>query len=166
MRYIVSVSGKRVEVDVRPENVVIDGRTIRAAISDVEDTPVRLVTIGDRVYRVIARHGAVRGEYSLWLDGFSFAVEALDSRTRAIRDLTAASARSSGPMPLLAPMPGLIVRVQVEPGDTVTAGQGLVMMEAMKMENELRSQSAGRVVRVLASAGMAVEKGAVLIELE
>jgi pyruvate carboxylase subunit B len=63
-------------------------------------------------------------------------------------------------------MPGLVVRVNVQPGDEVQAGQGLVVMEAMKMENELRAPAAGRVRAILAAPGTAVEKGAVLIELE
>ena len=63
-------------------------------------------------------------------------------------------------------MPGLIVRVNAQVGDTVQAGQGLVVMEAMKMENELRAQSAGRVKAVLVAPGAVVEKGALLIELE
>jgi pyruvate carboxylase subunit B len=63
-------------------------------------------------------------------------------------------------------MPGLVVRVNVQPGDAVQAGQGLVVMEAMKMENELRSAAAGRVKSVLAQPGTAVEKGTVLVELE
>ena len=63
-------------------------------------------------------------------------------------------------------MPGLIVRVGVKPGDEVRAGQGLIVMEAMKMENELRAVAAGRVKAVLAQPGMAVEKGALLVELE
>jgi pyruvate carboxylase subunit B len=62
-------------------------------------------------------------------------------------------------------MPGLVVRVHVQPGDRVEAGQGLVAMEAMKMENELRAPSAGSVVAVRVEAGAIVEKGAVLIEL-
>jgi len=69
-----------------------------------------------------------------------------------------------GPAPLRAPMPGLIVRVEVEPGDAVKAGQGVVIMEAMKMENELHSERDGVVARVLVAAGEPVEKGAVLIE--
>jgi pyruvate carboxylase subunit B len=63
-------------------------------------------------------------------------------------------------------MPGLIVRVHVQSGDQVQAGQGLVVMEAMKMENELRVQAAGRVKTVLVTPGSVVEKGALLIELE
>jgi pyruvate carboxylase subunit B len=63
-------------------------------------------------------------------------------------------------------MPGLVVRVAVAVGDQVAAGQGLVVMEAMKMENELRSSAAGTVKAVHAAPGSAVEKGTVLVELE
>jgi pyruvate carboxylase subunit B len=58
------------------------------------------------------------------------------------------------------------VRVSVAEGDEVQAGQGLVVMEAMKMENELRAAAAGRVRRVLVGPGTAVEKGAVLVEMD
>jgi biotin carboxyl carrier protein len=63
-------------------------------------------------------------------------------------------------------MPGLVVRVLVQPDERVPAGQGLVVIEAMKMENELRAPSAGIVRRVGVTAGSAVEKGALLIELD
>jgi pyruvate carboxylase subunit B len=62
-------------------------------------------------------------------------------------------------------MPGLVVRVHVQEGDEVQAGQGLVVMEAMKMENELRAAAAGTVKRVHVAPGKAVEKGAILVEL-
>jgi len=71
-----------------------------------------------------------------------------------------------GPAPLLAPMPGMVVRVQVQVGDVVQPGQGLVVMEAMKMENELRATAPATVKAVIAQPGTAVEKGALLIELE
>jgi pyruvate carboxylase subunit B len=63
-------------------------------------------------------------------------------------------------------MPGMIVRLNVKEGDQVRAGQGLVVMEAMKMENELRAAASGTVLRVLVSPGNAVEKGAILLEME
>ncbi len=80
--------------------------------------------------------------------------------------MAATSQASAGPAPLIAPMPGLIVRIKVAIGDLVQAGQGLVIMEAMKMENELRSSAAGKVRSISAEEGSAVEKGAVLVELE
>jgi pyruvate carboxylase subunit B len=137
-----------------------------AHLTELEGTPVRLVTIGDEVHRVVARRGATRGRYTLWLDGFRYEVEALDERSRAIRELSGASSAPSGPAPLVAPMPGMIVRIAVQVGDAVQAGQSLIVMEAMKMENELRASTAGTVKAVLAQTGAAVEKGAILLELE
>jgi pyruvate carboxylase subunit B len=166
MRYIVAVNGARSTVEREGDRVIADGVDAPASIEEVGGTPLRLVTIGSQVHRVIVRQRAGKGTYQLWLDGHVYDVEALDERARAIRDLSEASAGPVGPAPLIAPMPGLIVRVSVAEGDEVTAGQGLVVMEAMKMENELRAQGKGRVKRVLAVPGSAVEKGTVLVEME
>jgi pyruvate carboxylase subunit B len=166
VKYIVSVGGERTAIELDAGEVKLDGRSVPVALADVDGTPVRLVRVGDRVYRVIVRARAGRGSYTLWLDGFNYEIEALDERTRTIRDLTAAQSGPVGPAPLVAPMPGLIVRVNVEIGDSVSAGQGLVVMEAMKMENELRAAGAGKVKAVHAKAGEAVDKGTLLVELE
>ena len=166
MKYVVDVNSETIEVDLETTGVVVSGKTLQAHLAELEGTPVRLVTIGNEVHRVIVRRGESRGRYTLSVDGFRYEVEALDERTRAIRDLSGASAAASGPAPLRAPMPGLVVRVNVQGGDVVAAGQGLVVMEAMKMENELRASSAGRVKAVHIQPGTAVDKGALLIELE
>ena len=166
MKYIVSVNGRRTTIELGTGEVELGGRTIAVSLADVEGTPVRLVRVGDKVHRVIVRNRAGRGCYTLWLDGFTYEIEALDERTRTIRDLTAAQSGPAGPAPLVAPMPGLIVRVMAEPGDVVAPGQGLVVMEAMKMENELRAAGSGRVRAVHAKPGEAVDKGALLVELE
>ena len=165
MKYVVQVGEERVIVELEADGVHVGDERLRAHLAEVEGTPVRLVAIGDEVHRVLVRRHGERGRYTLWLDGYRYEVEALDERTRAIRDLSAASNVAAGPAPLLAPMPGLVVRVNVEPGAEVRAGQPLVVMEAMKMENELRSPAAGTVKSVAARVGQAVEKGALLIEL-
>lgn len=167
MKYIVDIAGKRIEVAVDGDQVSVDGGASETArLSELEGTPVRLVTIGDAVHRVMARRDGQRGSYSLRIDGRRFAVEALDERTRAIRDMSAAAAGPAGPTPVKAPMPGLMVRINVKAGDEVTAGQAVAAMEAMKMENELRAPAAGRVKAVHAAVGQAVEKGALLVEFE
>jgi biotin carboxyl carrier protein len=166
MKYFVQVGTEEIEVVLDGDVVTVDGQSATAHVTDVEGTPVRMVTIGDQVHRVIARRGSARGRYTLWLDGFRHEVEALDERTRAIRELAAASTGPSGPAPVVAPMPGMIVRITAEVGDQVQPGQGLVVMEAMKMENELRAMAAGTVRAILVQPGMAVEKGAILLELE
>jgi biotin carboxyl carrier protein len=63
-------------------------------------------------------------------------------------------------------MPGLVVRIQTEPGQHVQAGTPLIVLEAMKMENELKAAAAGVVKLVRVAAGEAVEKGQILVELE
>jgi pyruvate carboxylase subunit B len=165
MKYVVMVAGNRVEVVIDGEGVWVGGERVDARLAEVDGTPVKIVTIGDRVHRVVAQQGPARGQYALWIDGHRYDVEALDERTRAIRDLSAATTRASGPAPLIAPMPGLIVRVNVQVGDAVQAGQGVIVMEAMKMENDLRTQSSGIVSALRVKPGDAVEKGAVLVEL-
>ena len=166
MKYLVRIGGEEYEVLLDGDGVHIDGQDVTAFAEQIDGTPVRLVTIGEEIHRVVVRPGPSRGLYTLWLDGYRFDVEAFDERTRAIRDLSGTAAGPSGPAPLKAPMPGLIVRVNVAVGDAVQAGQGLVVMEAMKMENEWRAQAAGKVKSIVVSPGTAVEKGALLIELE
>ncbi|HEY3286859.1 MAG TPA: biotin/lipoyl-containing protein [Gemmatimonadaceae bacterium] len=165
MKYFVDIGKERLEVDLDGETARIGGVSRPVHLSDVEGTPVHLVGIGGRVHRVVARRLPERGRYTLRFDGWRFDVEALDERTRVIRDLTAEQAAHAGPLPVTAPMPGMIVRVHVQPGDTVTQGQGVISMEAMKMENELRAATAGTVKAVLVKPGQAVEKSAVLVEL-
>ena len=166
MKYVVEIAGKTVDVEIDGDKVRVDGEEVAARIADLPGTPIVLLTIGDSVYRVAAARGQSKGRYSLATDGRRYEVEALDERTRTIRELSAATAGPAGPAPLIAPMPGLIVRVNVAPGDQVKAGQGLVVMEAMKMENELRAVAAGTVKAVRVNAGTAVERGATLVELE
>ncbi|MEO7521075.1 MAG: biotin/lipoyl-containing protein [Gemmatimonas sp.] len=165
MKYVVDVNGTRVVVELDGASATIEGEGYDVALTPSDGTPVRLVRIGDEVHRVLARRGDARGRWLLDVDGTRFETEALDERLRTIRDLTAAAEVRSGPAPLLAPMPGLVVRVSVRPGDVVSAGQGLVVMEAMKMENELCASAAGVVLAVKVEAGVAVNKGALLVEL-
>lgn len=104
------------------------------------------------------------------VDGWRFELLVEDEdraalRERASRDRTAAGA-AGGPLEIRAIIPGRIASVAVVPGDTVQAGQTLLAVEAMKMQNELRAPRAGTVSRVPAGAGSTVELGDVLVVLE
>jgi pyruvate carboxylase subunit B len=166
VKYVVDVAGTTVEVELDGDLVRVDGVEVSATMSELPGTPIVLLTLGNEVHRVAVTRDKSRGRYALSIDGRGYQVEALDERTRAIRALSAAAAGPLGPAPLIAPMPGMIVRVNVAVGDSVQAGQGLVVMEAMKMENELRTASAGRVKAIRITPGTAVERGTTLIELE
>ena len=117
MKYIVDVNGHRMTVEFDGSQAVVEGERLEVALTLVAGTPVRLVRIGEQVHRIVARRGTSRGQWVLDVDGARVEAEALDERMRAIKDLTAASASASGPAPLLAPMPGLVVRVAVAVGD-------------------------------------------------
>ena len=165
MRYVVDVNGERITVELDGAFATVEGERLEVDLCRIEGTPMHLVRVGEHVHRVVARRGATRGSWQLDVDGVRVATESLDERMRTIRDLTAAASEALGPAPLLAPMPGLVVRVNVAPGDVVATGQGLVVVEAMKMENEIRAAAPGIVLQVKAIPGAAVEKGAILVEL-
>jgi pyruvate carboxylase subunit B len=128
MKYIVDVNGTRHDVVMEGDSATMADFAENATLTPANGTPVRLLRLGDRTVRVLAQRGETRGAYVLEIDGYKYAVDALDERTRAIRDMTAKSAAAAGPAPLKAPMPGLIVRVHVKAGDQVEPGQGLVVM--------------------------------------
>ena len=166
MKYFVTIAGREHQVNIDGDTVTLDGAVMTAHVEDLHGTPITIVTIGNEVHRVVARRGDAKGQYTLSVGGHRVSAEARDDRTTTIRKLTGASGKAAGPAHLRAPMPGLIVRINVVAGDAVQAGQGLVVMEAMKMENELRATAAGKVKRVAVATGSAVEKGALLLEME
>lgn len=96
--------------------------------------------------------------YAVLLPGDTVVVDLAE----AARGASPSARRSHGPARLTAPMPGRVVRVLSVPGADVAAGQGLVVIEAMKMENEIRAPHAGRVQEVAVREGQAVEAGALL----
>jgi pyruvate carboxylase subunit B len=166
VKYVVAVNGETHKVSLDGDGVRFEGELLPVALEDPEGTPVRVLTIGNEVHRVVVQRREGRGTYTLWVDGYRFDVEALDERTRAIREMAASTAGPVGPAPVKAPMPGLVLRINVKVGDEIGAGHAVAVMEAMKMENELRSVGPGRVRAILVQPGTAVEKGALLVELE
>ena len=166
MRYYVTVDNQTFEVDLTGQGVIVNGKPLAVEVSAVPGTAVRRLAVHGRSHPLHVSPSEARGEWDFHLDGERFQVTVLDERTQAIRAMTGASNAPQGPRPVKAPMPGLVVRVEVEPGQDVRAGQGVLIIEAMKMENELRAEAAGRVSKVHARAGQPVEKGTVLIEFE
>ncbi len=164
MKYFVTVDGREIEVDVDGDQVSINGQTVTATIAQVGDTPEHRLDV-DGVTSSLAVDRHVDGVWRLVDQGSVVDVEATDERTRHIRSLGGSSRGTAGSGVLKAPMPGLVVRLAVAVGDEVAAGQGLVVLEAMKMENELKAPAAGVVASIRAAVGQTVDKGEVLLEL-
>jgi biotin carboxyl carrier protein len=105
------------------------------------------------------------GRWALVVAGERVEVDVRSERTRETEALAPNRPSSPGQRTIKAPMPGLVVRVEVAAGQRVEGGAGLVVVEAMKMENELRAPQPGVVATVHVEVGQAVEKGAPLVTL-
>jgi biotin carboxyl carrier protein len=165
MKFFVHIEGERLRVEVSNGAVLVEGEAVEVELSPRTSSPIRGVRAGGRSLRLIPRRNG-RGDWTMELEGARWRADVLDPGEEAIRAARKAAGGASGPAPLKAPMPGLVVRVEVSEGDEVVAGQGVVIVEAMKMENELRAPGPGRVKAVRVSEGTAVEKDAVLMEFE
>jgi biotin carboxyl carrier protein len=165
MKYVVLLDGQTIEVEVDGDRVTIDGQAHSATLEVIPGTPLRQLLIDGRPL-TLSVEAVGRGRWALTPKGERWEMEVLDERTRHIRSLAGGGDQRRAVGVLKAPMPGLVVRVQVQPGEQVAAGHPLVVLEAMKMENELKAGAPGIVKSVRVAPGEAVEKGQVLVEFE
>jgi pyruvate carboxylase subunit B len=163
LKLLVELAGRSVEVDVLGPEVRVGDRTLAAALLKVSGSPLRqLVTdLGSRTYALTRR----RDGWVIQRGGVSWVAEVVDQQSHTLRALKRVRQGRDAPGLVRAPMPGLVLRVEVEAGQEVAAGGGLVVLEAMKMENEIRSPGPGKVKAILVEPGQAVEKGAPLVEV-
>jgi biotin carboxyl carrier protein len=176
----VTVAGRSFDLHLgEPGSISINGRAIEYDLTSVETGTYCLILDG-RVY-ILHRNNGVTSEtgsqgstsrsdgsgreLQLSIQGREYTVTVDDARSLLIRSYLSKGHAASAPVAVRAPMPGLIVRVEVEAGQLIRVGQGLVVLEAMKMENEIKALSAGKVADVHVTPGKAVEKGELLISL-
>ena len=171
MTFDIDVNGRNRMVSVERAaagryRVVVDGRPHDVDAARVGSFGLSLLLDGDsgvsREVEVAPAGGP--GEMLVRIDGRLVAATVNGRRTG--RAATDGGTFARGVQSVVAPMPGRVVRVLVAAGDAVTARQPVVVVEAMKMENELRSPKAGRVKDVAVAAGASVEAGRVLIVIE
>jgi acetyl/propionyl-CoA carboxylase alpha subunit len=142
--------------------VVMNGSRRRVDVETLGEAIASLRYVDDgRSFSISFRHDNGR-QWRLSVGDRAFEPEVLT----AIEAIEADAAASvEGPSRLIAPIPGKVVRVHVAVGDRVAAGQALVVLEAMKMENELTAEQAGEVVAIHVEAGQTVDAGELLAEL-
>ncbi|MFI5274679.1 MAG: acetyl-CoA carboxylase biotin carboxyl carrier protein subunit [Ktedonobacterales bacterium] len=182
MRYIATVDGRQhlieLEANGHLRRVTVDGRELAvdcrligptggAASAPPEGVPAAhlSVLIGDHSYEAYARavpaaageEGAAR-TVEVHVHGYPYVVTLQNERDQALASL-AGAAHVSGDATIRAPMPGLVVNVLAQPGDAVARGQTVVVLEAMKMENDLQAPRAGVVKSVRAEKGQTVAQG-------
>jgi biotin carboxyl carrier protein len=147
--------------------LAIDGQ---AREIDLDSSGAQIAAVEPGVYSVLleGRSYEARIEQSdscviVFIDGHRFEIEIRDPRRWSRQT---GKQGVEGRLNLVAPMPGKIVRLLVAAGDTVEAGQGILVMEAMKMQNEMKAPKAGLVVTLVARVGATVAAGEVLAAIE
>jgi biotin carboxyl carrier protein len=164
MLYDVTIDGKNYGLDLNRADgrwsCRLDGRELEGdAILARPD--VLSLRIGNMAYEV--KSEPVAGDWHLWVGSTRFAAEVRDPRSLRGRSR---AGDDHGPKKITAPMPGKVVRLLVREGDEVKLGAGVAVVEAMKMQNEIKSPKKGAVRKILVSEGATVNPGDVLAIVE
>ena len=168
MQYEVEVGGRRLQVVVTRSGdglaVSVDGRTRQVDAARIDAHTLSLLVDGVWSNEVSIATDPASGQLTVHVGATPVGVTLNGRRRWGRRD--EGSAAGSGPQRLVAPMPGKVVRVLVKAGDLVTARQPVVVVEAMKMENELRAGREGTVAEIQVREGMSVDAGALLLVIQ
>jgi pyruvate carboxylase subunit B len=165
MKYFVTVLGRTLEVTVDGGSALVDGQQLDVELHRIGASPELSMVIDGRANRMAAEINP-GGIWRLTDKGSVHDVQVVDERTRHIRSLAGSGQGAAAGGSIKAPMPGLVVRILVGLGDQVEAGTPLVVLEAMKMENELRATGPGVVTALHMAVGQVVDKGKVLVEVD
>ena len=167
MKWVIRGEGEPRQVEVQQHgeefDVVIDGESRRVELVRLDGAFASLrYPDSGRSFQITYHHHS-NGGWRVGVGTREFDLSVL-SPAEAVEAV--AGERESGPSRLTAPIPGKVVAIKVAPGDEVVPGQALVVLEAMKMENELAAEQAGRVAAVHVTEGDTVESGELLVEIE
>jgi len=166
MTYDVTVDGKTMRVELERDDAgrwlcKLDGKKV-VADAVVTSPYVLSLIIDGKVYEVKREPTAT--DLHIWVGSARYDVELRDPR--AYRSRRAAADSGAGPKKVVSPMPGKVLRILAPAGTKVAAGQGVVVVEAMKMQNEIKSPKAGVVQKIVAQEGATVNAGEVLAIVE
>lgn len=164
VKYYSRVGQNEYEVEILDGKIFVDGEAVDVDLQQSGATELYSVLYNGRSFEMLIE--ADRFAYGVTLRGERFDVQVEDERTRRLNAGRKMVAVPEGELPIRAPIPGLVVRVLIEVGETVTEDQPLLLLEAMKMENEIRSMRSGVVKQISCVPGQRVEQNAVLIVLE
>ena len=166
MKYEVLIEGDSHQVEMeRTESgfdCIVDGEAFGLdAVMTARD--VLSILHNGRQYEA-KREYSLLGETHIIVGSERFAAEVRDPRS--LRSRRAAAGTEAGSAKIIAPMPGIVIRLLVSQGDKVEAGQGVAVVEAMKMQNELKSSKKGKVTRIAVKEAAAVNAGDLLVIVE
>lgn len=164
MRYITTVDNKEYLVEIIDEkHISVNGKTYQVDFESVSGQPVYSLIVDGKSHESYVQQGDEN--WQVLLRGRLYPVTVEDERERRLRAAAGSGVAESGEFHLKAPMPGLVVAVPVAEGQDVKKGQVLLILESMKMQNELKSPRDGTVGRVRVKAGETVEQKQTLLSV-
>ncbi len=164
MKYLAQVDGTTYEIEIANDGTItLDGHPIEADLLQVDPLGLHSLIMNHRSYELVIEEQQ-RG-YRVTLGSHTFQVDVADERQLRMESSRADVSAGDGDLPITAPIPGLVVKVLVEEGQTVDINTPLVILEAMKMENEIRAPRAGVIRDIGIEVGQSVEGNAVLMVL-
>lgn len=170
MNYVALIGGEEKQVEVIELSadqfqITIDGQQLLLDARVLTDTTLSLLH-EHNIFQVKCEPGADSHDKHMLIRGNAIRVEVLDLRSLKLRKAQEQASGPEGPAAITSPMPGKVVEVFVEDGQEVQEGQGLLVIEAMKMENELRAPRSGVVKQLGTQKGATVEGGVALCVIE
>jgi len=160
----ITLRNNKYDVDKTSDGITINGERIEADISQISQGKYQVFHNQQSFTIEIVDESPAEKSYRIKLNGKKIDVSVKDPLDVLLEKLGIDSAAASKLKDLKAPMPGLILEVKVKEGDTVKKGDQLLVLEAMKMENVIKSTGEGTIKKVLVKKGESVEKNHVLIE--
>ncbi|MBN1440658.1 MAG: hypothetical protein JW929_14715 [Anaerolineales bacterium] len=164
MKYATTIGERTYRVEVLDDHrILLDGKPYEVDFTAIGNQPVYSLLINGRS---LEAHAVPRGDgWQILLHGKMFEARVEDEQAIRMRALTRPAAESGGEFALRAPMPGLVVGIPAAEGQPIAKGEALVILESMKMQNELRSPKDGTVLEIRVQPGQAVEQNQVLLLL-
>jgi biotin carboxyl carrier protein len=164
MKYITTIDNQEFEIEVVDDHHIrIGDRLLRVDFESVSGQPVFSLIIDGKSYESFVSPGD--DDWHVLLRGRQYQVKIEDERERRLRVAGGGGVAEGGEFHLKAPMPGLVVTVPVTEGQQVEKGQVLVILESMKMQNELKSPRDGKVERIRVKGGESVEQKQTLLTI-
>lgn len=163
MKYLTTVNGQKFEVELDKDGrLTINGETRQVDFHHISEALYSVLINNKSVEALVERH---EGRYQVLIEGDLYEVEVLDERQQRLMSASSGFSAAQGEITIRSPMPGLIVAVRVSEGDQVRKGQPLVVLESMKMENDIKAPRDGKVERIHVEKGQTVEQNKALITL-
>ena len=164
MKYVSNVNGVEYLIEIVDErHIIVNGRTLTVDFNSVSGQPVYSLLVDGRSFEGFVYPG--ESEWEVLLMGRQFPVVVEDEREKRLRAAAGGSVSEAGEFHLRSPMPGMVVSIPVEEGQQIEKGDVLLILESMKMQNELKAPRAGTVGRIRVKMGESVEQRQTLLSV-